>query len=148
MGSRPTESVQDPNPKLAWWQIVLLGAVGVIVLLMVAFVVFFALYSHFAGDPAPPKGIPIENDTDTRLVIYTVIEWGFPNHRHHQETRWLSVPANTTTYSGITCGNIDLVARTPSGTEVARREGSGECNEQLWVIGSPSPPSSPATGPE
>lgn len=89
----------------------------------VGFVVFIAAQGAaflFLGDSPPAPGLPIDNRTNKELVIYGVTKG--TNSRDEQEVAVAEVAPLTTKDSGIGCAMGELVARTCSGTEIARRQ--------------------------
>lgn len=86
------------------------------------------------GDPVDEPGLPIDNRTGEELLIYGVVR---EDSQVIDEVPLAEIPAHTKKPSGIECAAGELVARSADGTEIARREGSGRCFEEPWVIEPP-----------
>ena len=126
-------SEEAPSQRLAWWRIGLLVLLAVVGAIFVAFLVFFGLYSHLAGDPAPYRGMPIVNKTNVTLTIFTP---GYArnglSHRKKDELAMTKLAPGETSYEAGPCDKVELIARDRRGNEIARHEPTGIC-DPLWV---------------
>lgn len=86
------------------------------------------------GDPIAEPGLPIDNRTGSELLIYSVVR---DDSRVTDELLRAEIAAHRKQDSGIECAAGEQVARTADGTEIARRNGQGQCFEEPWVIQPP-----------
>jgi hypothetical protein len=80
------------------------------------------------GDPVDEPGLPIDNRTGRKLLIYSSVVRDDSQVR--DEVLLAEIPAHTRMGSGIECAAGEQVARNSDDTEIARRDGRGQCFEE------------------
>jgi hypothetical protein len=88
-------------------------------------------------------GLRIANRTDERLTIYWVSEAPYEG----EELQFDAIDAHTTRTIADDCASLEMIARAPDGTEVARRGPFDQCNLQTWVVREPATQWKPRRGP-
>jgi hypothetical protein len=110
--------------------------IAISILLVVAGLLFLGwVYAigQLLGEPAL-EGLQIANRTDQRLTIYWVSEAPYEG----KELQFDAIDAHTTRTIADDCASLEMIARAPDGTEVARRGPFDQCNLKTWVIREPA----------
>jgi hypothetical protein len=123
--------------RLSWWWKGLLVVLAVIGATLLAGLVWFALFVTHYGDRAPAPGIVVDNQTAVSLNIYAVVLGQKPVLR-------AEIPPRSRTATGVTCGNLEMLAEDDAGHIVARRGPFPTCDEAVWVISTVSLATSPS----
>jgi hypothetical protein len=83
------------------------------------------------GDPPPDPGLVVDNRTDSEMIIYGIVRPG-GSGSPGSEVRVADVDPRSVEPTEVCPGDV-LIARTPDGVEVARRQPTGDCDD-VWVI--------------
>jgi hypothetical protein len=133
----PHDEAPADQTKVTRWQSVGLFFLAVVLLGLIGAVVWFALFVTHYGDPAPAPGIVVDNQTAVSLNIYAVVLGQKPVLR-------AEIPPRSRTATGVTCGNLEMLAKDDAGHIVARRGPFPTCDEAVWVISTVSLAPSPS----
>lgn len=123
MGPKVGDAATEPGRQKSR-KLLLVVLTGVVVLGAVVSIVWVQLD---LGEPPDPRGLGVENRTAAELLIYGVNDDG-------TEVLLSQVSPHSSVATGIGCARVELIARTPDGTEVARRAPSDECDDEPWII--------------